>query len=171
MLAVLLPGALSAQVFTSRTHLAAPPSRFEVSLSYGVGTIAEKVAPIGGKIDAGDWEITVRFNPATCEIYCSYRRKSARSITAVTLPPPLTEIRVFMDSVATPLVFVVDPAGVGLPTLTLTRFSRQQEIDQRKIHSAHLTEQRSERLLPPSHIVRRIPARENFAPSAYSLRI
>lgn len=167
--AVLLPGALSAQVFTSHSHLAAPPSHVEVSLSYGSGAAVEKVAP--GKIDAGDWEITVGFDAAACEVYCSYRRKSARPLTAVTLPPPLAEIRVFMDSGAVPLVFTFNPAGVGMPVLRPAEFSRQQEIEQRPGNATHSTEQRRECLPPSVPVIQPVAGSRNLVPAKYSLRI
>src|SRR5215469_13208170 len=71
----------------------------------------------GRSTTAGEWEVTVAFDPVHCDIYCAYRRRTD-SVVRTSLLPPVTTIRVSRDSISKPLTVAVDPAGLGFPSLT-----------------------------------------------------
>jgi hypothetical protein len=76
--------------------------------------ILEARAPIGIEWSvtsvSQDWEIEVVFDPALCEISCTYRLKRNTTL----LLPPMTTIRVYTGE-GSPTTLVVDPAGVRFP--------------------------------------------------------
>jgi hypothetical protein len=76
--------------------------------------------PASSRVEAhveatADWDVTVTFDPATCEVSCQYRQK-ARGLHLFL--PPVTELRVYRDGVTNPRIYIVDPAGRRLPRLT-----------------------------------------------------
>ncbi len=169
MAASLLPGALSAQVFTTRTAVSGAPSKIGISLSYGFA--GAEIASKPGTIDAGAWEITVGFDPARCEVYCQYRRKSPAPLGA-SLPPPVADILVYTDSVSTPTRFTVDPAGLRSPVLSAPEFSRPLEIDKTKIRETSFTEQPAGRpFMSPAQIVGHLTAPVKTGSATRSRRI
>jgi len=69
---------------------------------------------------AGDWDVTVAFDPAQCRVYCAYRRKRdslGRLPLAGLFPPPAVTIQVPGYRTVT-----VDPQGLRFPQLTSELF-------------------------------------------------
>ncbi|SPE40726.1 hypothetical protein SBA3_3880019 [Candidatus Sulfopaludibacter sp. SbA3] len=101
-------------------HLARPPAKAEWSSTR-----------------VGNWDVTVTWDAAKCEISCAYRFK--RQPTAANLlAPPVVSVRLYSDFVSIPEVVTVDPAGLSLPTVALHSAvsSNQPYIPGRKLAAA-----------------------------------
>jgi hypothetical protein len=73
--------------------------------------------PAASRVEArvahtADWDVSVTFDAETCEVYCEYRPKAHGFHLFL---PPVTELRIYSDGGATPLLVIVDPAGVRVP--------------------------------------------------------
>ena len=69
----------------------------------------------------GDWEVTISFDSARCELYCAYRRipdAFGRTGLINALLPPIAVVRIYTDPIAKPATVIVDPAGLRLRTVT-----------------------------------------------------
>src|SRR5262249_5153855 len=93
----------------------------------------------GRSTTAGEWEVTVAFDPVHCDIYCAYRRRTD-SVVRTSLLPPVTTIRVSRDSISKPLTVAVDPAGLGVPSLTCNPVAScpQFYLPKKKLFAANL---------------------------------
>jgi hypothetical protein len=60
----------------------------------------------------GGWEVTVAYDPAHCVIHCLYRRTRE-----ATLLKPIISIRIDPGSGSLPRTVIVDPAGLGIPSV------------------------------------------------------
>ena len=90
--------------FTVRTKVAHAPARIGWSV-----------------ITAGEWDVTVGYDAARCEIYCAYRLKRdefGRPRLSGLLAPPVAAIRVYADSGTAPEDIVVDPGGLEQPGIS-----------------------------------------------------
>jgi hypothetical protein len=69
-------------------------------------------------IRQGNWEVTVSFDPAMCEISCVYRLRGdryGRTPVADILLPPALDIRVFPEGISAPSTVTIDPARTRGP--------------------------------------------------------
>ncbi len=66
-------------------------------------------------LQRSDWDVTVRVDPANCEIICEYRLKTGRTAARLVAPPAM-RLRVFTDFVSLPLKLTLDPGGVENPS-------------------------------------------------------
>jgi hypothetical protein len=110
------------QVFSIRVPVSGPPSKLEWDVGY---------SPLdAGAIRAGDWEVTVEFDAAKCEIHCTYRRtRHAVGTSLVDLwLPPVTAIRVYNNPESKPATMIVDPAGLRLPSAASKVFVTQEKL-------------------------------------------
>jgi hypothetical protein len=168
---VLLPGTLVAQMqiaFTIHTPISKAPSRLGIAVAFAP---AQSIRPfVPATVESGEWEITIGFDAARCEIYCEYRQKTHALTT--TLPPPATEITIYTDSAAIPTTLTVDPAGLKMPVVRALVSVTQQELDRTKLHEAVGMEQRVERLTsPPARGLRSVRDPEIPLTFALSLRV
>jgi len=65
-----------------------------------------------------EWEVTADYDPALCEIHCSWRRKHdefGRAPLKSLMQPPIAAIRIFSNYVSLPAIATINPAGLGLP--------------------------------------------------------
>jgi hypothetical protein len=62
-----------------------------------------------------DWDVSVSFDPETCEVVCEYRRKEHGFHLFL---PPVTELRIYTDGAVKPSLTSIDPAGTRLPAAT-----------------------------------------------------
>jgi hypothetical protein len=95
---------LQAQEYTVRIPQAVSPARIELlARASGIGVL--------------DWEITVGFDAARCEIFCTWRprRDALGLVRPVRFLPPLAVVRFYAASGAAPDTFSVDPAGLRFP--------------------------------------------------------
>jgi hypothetical protein len=90
---------------------AAPATRVYSIHAPGASRVEARVS------SAADWDVSVSFDPATCEVVCEYRRKE-RGVHLFL--PPVTELRVYRDGPTTPEVMFVDPAGLRNPIVVHT---------------------------------------------------
>lgn len=104
---VCLAGSLRAAAsdarFTIRTRVAHAPARIDWSVAH-----------------AGEWDVTVGYDAARCEVYCAYRLKRDefdRPRLTGLLVPPIAAIRVYADSASAPETVIIDPGGLEQPEL------------------------------------------------------
>lgn len=89
-------------------------------------TVRTKVAHAPARIDwsvvtAGEWDVTVGYDAARCEIYCAYRLKRdefGRPRLSGLLAPPVAAIRIYRDAETAPEDIVVDPGGLEQPGIS-----------------------------------------------------
>jgi hypothetical protein len=89
-------------------------------------TVRTKVAHAPARIDwsvraAGEWDVTVGFDAARCEVYCAYKLKRdeyGRPRLTGLLLPPVAAIRLYMDSGAPVETIIVDPGGLEQPEIS-----------------------------------------------------
>lgn len=63
---------------------------------------------------AGDWQISISYDPGRCELLCEYRKRNA---LASSFPMPAARILVYSSLVVQPVTIVIQPGGDGLPEL------------------------------------------------------
>jgi hypothetical protein len=61
-----------------------------------------------------DWDITVTFDAAHCDIYCEIHRRPEAFGRGLSLPPAIA-LQIFPDGVSRPIRTIVDPGGDTLP--------------------------------------------------------
>jgi hypothetical protein len=103
---------LAACLLLSLPAAADPATHVYSTRAPGASRVEARVSSV-----AADWDVSVSFDPATCEIVCEYRRK-ARGLHLFL--PPVTELRVYRAGVANPEVLFVDPAGLRNPIMVRT---------------------------------------------------
>ena len=95
--------------YTVTLPVAAPPAQIEFQVAYtglpGAWTNSVNSLALGG------WEVTVAFDPAHCELHCTYRRTREGPFLQ-----PITTIRINSSPPSNSTTIRVDPAGLGLPT-------------------------------------------------------
>jgi len=111
------------QVFHIRVAISGPPSKIEWDMAYSSFE--------AGATRVGDWEVTVAFDAAKCEIHCTYRR-AQRAFGATSLAdlwlPPVTTIRLYTDPESQPATVIVDPAGLRLPSAASKTLVTQEKL-------------------------------------------
>ena len=58
------------------------------------------------------WDVSITFDAETCQVFCEYRRKDGALHLFLA---PVTELHVYTDDGASPLLLIVDPAGTRQP--------------------------------------------------------
>jgi hypothetical protein len=62
-----------------------------------------------------DWDVTVTFDAAHCDVYCEIHRKPETFGRGLQIPPAVA-LQIFSDAVTRPVKTVVDPSGRKLPS-------------------------------------------------------
>ena len=78
--------------------------------------IANRAAKVEwSSVAAGNWDVKVTVDPASCLVTCSYRLKRSAP-AAHLLAPPVVVVRVYSNFVSLPDTLTVDPAGLEFPS-------------------------------------------------------